>query len=104
MPAAHRTGEIAKDASVIWRSRVRTGPGDTQSARLYFPTTDEGVWGRGKARQGGREGGRRRWGRERRNTFSLVKEQPHNLQAEFQARALTRPYINFTGHSKPRLK
>lgn len=58
MPAAHRTGEIAKDASVIWRSRVRTGPGDTQSARLYFPTTDEWVWGRGKARQGGREGGR----------------------------------------------
>lgn len=56
--------------------------------------------GRGETdREGG--GGR---GRERRNTFSLVKEQPHNLQAEFQARALTRPHINFTGYSKPRLK
>ena len=51
----------------------------------------------------GREGGTGQ-GRERRNTFSLVKEQPHNLRAEFQARALTRPHINFTGYSKPRLK
>lgn len=81
---------------------MRAGPRDTQSAGVYISGRE--ISGCGGGERGDREGGRRGARRERRNTFSLVKEQPHNLRAEFQARALTRPHINFTGYSKPRLK